>query len=142
MSSVSYFWGDLDSSNDLPLYDLLMINLFIFNVCLWFLCFVDCVHNIFRNGRSDGFLRHISFFSVSFIPSLKISSVVVTIDFLEEMISVLALLYPVYQKTKVILPAISISVYPRPQQSTTLNKTPVNQSFSFKSCFILKTWSN
>ena len=43
----------------------------------------------------------------------------------------LDLFYPVYHKTKVILPEISISVYPRPQQYTMLNKSPSIQSFSF-----------
>ena len=48
----------------------------------------------------------LGFFSMSLIPSLTFLSVLVTNDFLEDMISVLDLLYPVYYKTKVIVPAI------------------------------------
>ena len=79
-------------------------------------------------GVMDSFTT-VLFVLVSLIPSSAIFYLVVTNDFLEDMISVLDFLYPVYYKTKVILPAISISVYPRPQQSTMLNKSPVVQRF-------------
>ena len=52
----------------------------------------------------------LGFFLTSLFPFLKILSLVVTNAFLEEMILVLDLIYPVYYKTKIILPAISISV--------------------------------
>ena len=62
-------------------------------------------------------------FPMSLIPSLTIFSVVLTNDFLGEMILVIDLLYPVYYKTKLIVPAISISIQPRPQPPTTFNKS-------------------
>ena len=55
-------------------------------------------------------LTMLGFVPMSLIISLKIISVVVTNDFLEDMILVLDLLYPFYYKTKVILPEILISI--------------------------------
>ena len=52
----------------------------------------------------------LGFVPISLIYSLTIFSIVVTNDFLEDMIPVLDLLYLVYYKTKIIVPAISISV--------------------------------
>ena len=49
---------------------------------------------------------------------------------------------PVYYKTKVILPAISISVQPLPQHYTALNKSLLIQIFYLMFCFITQTWSN
>ena len=46
------------------------------------------------------------FVLVSLISSLGFLSLVVTSEFLEDMISVLDIIYPVYYKTKVILPEI------------------------------------
>ena len=48
----------------------------------------------------------LGFVIMSLFPSLTIFSLVVTNDFLEDMISVLDFLYPVNYKTKVILPTI------------------------------------
>ena len=41
---------------------------------------------------------------------LEKKSVLVTNEFLEDIISVIDILYPIYYKTKVILPSISISI--------------------------------
>ena len=63
VSSVLFIWVDLDLSNDLPLSDLFLMDLSFCSRCLWFLCFVYCANLPFCNGRSDGFLQHISFCS-------------------------------------------------------------------------------
>ena len=71
------------------------------------------------------------FVSVSLIPSLMILYLVVKNDFLKDMISVLDIFYPFYQKIKVIVRSISIRVYPLQQQFATLKQIPVIQIFSF-----------
>ena len=48
------------------------------------------------------YITTLGFVPMSVFPSLTILSVVVTNDFLEDMISVLDLIYPVYYKIKVI----------------------------------------
>ena len=64
MSSVSGIWVDLNLSNDLPLSYLLLMDLSFFSFrYLWFLCFVDFVDIIFRNGRSNVFPQYIRFCS-------------------------------------------------------------------------------
>ena len=64
----------------------------------------------FKMGGLMASLTTRGFVSMSLIPSLEILSVVVTNDFLEDMILVLGIIYLVYHKTKVILPAVLISV--------------------------------
>ena len=78
-----------------------------------------------------GFLHYIRFFFMSLTHSLAIFSVVVTNGFLEDIILVLDILYPVCHKTKVIYRKIQLVYIIFPQQSTTRNKIPVMQSFSF-----------
>ena len=87
---------------------------------------------IFAMGGVMASFTILCFVLVSLIPSLIFFSLVVTNDFLEDMISVLDLFYPIYYKIKAILPAISISIHPGPQHSTTLNKIPVIQNVSLK----------
>ena len=64
----------------------------------------------FAIGGVMTYFNILCFVPMSLIPYLTIFSIVVTNDFLEDMISVLDLFYPVYHKTKVIILEISISV--------------------------------
>ena len=104
--------------------------------------FFYILKNILAMGGVMAYLTTLGFVLISLIYSLTFFSFVVTNEFLEDMILVLDLLYPIYYKTKLILPEVSIGVYPFPQQWTMPNKIPVIQSFYFKFCFITLNWSN
>ena len=106
MFSVSFLWGDLDLSNDLPLSDLLLMDLspFLFDSCgLSVMLTVSIL--FFEMGRVMDYLTPLGF-SHAINPLFDKFSVVVTNDFLEDMIFMLDLIYLYYYKTKVILPAI------------------------------------
>ena len=98
------FFNELDLSNDLPLSDSFLMDLsfLLLDACGFF--WVDCVNFIFCNGSSNGFLFHIGFCFCVINSFLAHFSVVLTNSFLEDMILVLDLLYPVLYKSKIILP--------------------------------------
>ena len=91
--------------------DLLLLELsfFILDPCdLYVLLTVSIL--FFYMGGVMAYFTTLGFVPMSLIPSLAILSVVVTNNFLEDMISLIDLLYPVNYKTKVIVLAILISV--------------------------------
>ena len=107
VSYVSVLWVDFDLSNDLPLSDLFIMDLsfLILDAC-GFSVLLTVLILFFSMGVVMASFVTLGFVPISLIPSWEILSVVVTNDFLEDMILVLGLLYPVYYKNKVILPAI------------------------------------
>ena len=101
VSSVSILWVDLylfndfDLSNDILVWFISDGSIFFTFRFLWFVCFVECVNFIFAMGGVMDFFTTLGFVSVSLIPSLTIFYVLVNNGFLEDMILVLVLLYPV-----------------------------------------------
>ena len=103
--SVSVLLVDLDLPNDLPLSDLLLLDLSIFILDAYdFYVLLNVSILFFAMGGVMDSPTTLGSVPMSLIPSLKLLSVVVTNAFLEDMISVLDLLYPGYYKTKVIVP--------------------------------------
>ena len=94
MSYVLVILVDLDLSNDLPLYDLLLMDLsfFLLDDCGFSILFTVSIF-LFEMLGVMNYFTTICFVPMSLIPSLKFSSVVVTNDFLKDIILVLDLIY-------------------------------------------------
>ena len=103
VSLVSVLLLDLYLSNYLSLSYLLLLDLsFLFGACNFSVLLTVSIFFFAIGGVMDSFTT-LGFVPMSVFPSLTILYVVVTNDFLEDMISVLDLLYPVYNKIKVII---------------------------------------
>ena len=117
------------------------IYLFTFR-CLWFVCFVEFFNFICCNGMSDDLLHLIRFFHVinPFFEHFVCSSDQWFFGRhdLNDCFSPPGL--PQNQSNSTGKFQLVYSLFP--QQSTTCNKSPANQSFYFKYFFITQTWSN
>ena len=101
VSLVSVLLLDLYLSNYLSLSYLLLLDLsFLFGACNFSVLLTVSILFFAIGGVMYSYTT-LGFVPMSVFPSLKILYVVVTNDFLEDMISVLDLLYPVYKKIKV-----------------------------------------
>ena len=150
VSSVSVLWLDLDFSNDLPSSDLFLLDLSFFGY-LWFLYFVDCINIVFNNGRSDGFPHHIRFcshFSIPFFANYFGSGDqwsfgrhdIGAWSSLPGLLKNKSNFLIVKNLVSNVL-VISISIQPRSQHSTRLNKSPVIKIIP-PDFLITPTWSN